>query len=66
MRIYEAMVKIPKDKCPMCAPGTTFKGTHANIVHMTTAAKNKYDAWKHFLEYGSVFSKIHKIGSSKI
>jgi len=50
----------------MCAPGTTFKGTHANIVHMTTAAKNKYDAWKHFLEYGSVFSKIHKIGSSKI
>ena len=61
MRIYEAMVKYKKADCPLCAPGTTHAGSHINIVHMVTAAPNKYTAWKTFEKKGTLFSKIHRV-----
>lgn len=65
MRIYEAMVKYTKD-CPFCAPGLTHAGTHVNIVHMVTAAPNKYEAWKTFEKKGTLFSKIHRVRANSV
>ena len=50
----------------MCAPGTTFKGTHENIVHMTTPAHSEEDAKIWFKNFGILFSNIHEVGTSKI
>ena len=66
MKIFEAMVKVPHEDCPMCAPGTTFKGTHENIVHMVTPAHSLEDAKEWFENFGSLFSTIHEVGESKI
>ena len=64
MKIFEAMIKIDKDDCPLCAPGTTFSGTHANIVHMVTPAHSIEDAKEWFKTQGHLFSKVKEVGGS--
>lgn len=64
MKIFEAMVLISKDDCPMCAPGTTFKGTHANIVHMCTPAVELEHAREYFRSQGKIMSNIHEVGTT--
>lgn len=66
MKIFEAMVMISHEDCPMCAPGTTFKGTHENIIHMTTPALTLEDAKIWFHSQGKLFSKVHEVGTSII
>jgi len=61
MKIFEAMVNVSKGKCPMCAPGTTLKGTHENIIHMTTSAHTEEDAKIWFKSFGTLYSKVREV-----
>ena len=65
MKIYEAMVRVDKEDCTMCAPGTTYSGTHANIVHMVAPAHTLEDAKAYFKTQGHLFSKVHEVAQSK-